>query len=274
MRSEPRLGGIATDIAVRGGAIRIETLGSGPPLLLLHGWTLDRRMWLPQVHVLAKRHRVIAIDRRGFGQSSAPPDLSQESADLLAITDTLGLDRFALLGMSQGARVALAFAVQHPQRLSALIVQGAPLSGVPGGDDDLPVNQMAVLAIAGELPTLRYLWRHHPLMQVNGLPANAIVDHIVADYAARDLAGPAHPLDISETDLAHIAAPALVITGANEPAWRHRVAGVIARALGAERLDIADAGHLANLDQPDAYNPALIGFLAEAGQLVPTKRIN
>lgn len=274
MLSEPRLGGTATDIAVRGGAIRVETLGSGPPLLLLHGWTLDRRMWLPQVHDLAAQYRVIAIDRRGFGQSSAPPDLTEESADLLAIADTLGLDRFALAGMSQGARIALAFAAQHPERLSALIVQGAPLSGVPGGDGDLPINQMAVLAVAGELPTLRYLWRHHPLMQVDGLPANAIVDHIVAEYAARDLAAPAHPFEFGEADLARIVTPTLVLTGAKEPAWRHRVAGVIARALGAERIDIAGAGHLANLDQPELYNRALARFLAECGRALPASRIN
>lgn len=244
-------------------------LGDGPPLVLLHGWTLDRRVWIPQVQALTAQYRLIAIDRRGFGQSTAPPDLAEEPNDLLALADVLGLASFGLIGMSQGARVALAYAVRHPERVSALAVQGTPLSGVPAVADELPFNQMAVLAAAGELATLRYVWRQHPLMQVEGLEANTLLDRIVADYTGRDLAV-RDTLDIYEAELAPLSLPALVITGAREPLWRHEVAAIVARALGAERLDIAEAGHLANLCRSDLYNRALLDFLAHAHAALPT----
>jgi pimeloyl-ACP methyl ester carboxylesterase len=274
---DSRLGGVVADIKVEGGTVRAEMVGVGAPLLLLHGWTLDRRIWLPQVQALSASFRVVAIDRRGFGESDAAPGLADEPNDLIAIADALDLGRFAIVGMSQGARVALAFAARYPSRLSGLVVQGAPLSGVPGDEDDLAIDPMIVLAAGGELPRLRALWRKHPLVQVRGTAANQIVDAIVADYAARDLAAPATPLHVTEADLARISAPTLVITGAQEPRWRHRVAAVIAGALGADRVDIPEAGHLANLDQPDTYNQALAGFLKKTEQLrqasIPTDMI-
>lgn len=263
-----RFGGAVAEVAVAGGTIEVEALGAGPPVVLVHGWTLDRRAWRPQVEALSKRFRAIAFDRRGFGRSSAPPDPAREPADISAIADALRLDRFALVGMSQGARVALAFAARHPGRVSALALQGAPLSDVvpdPGADEAIPHAEMTRLAAAGRIDAMRRLWRRHPLMRVDGLRADAALDAILADYAGRDLLEPGRPLDVTRADLARVAAPALIVTGANEPAWRHKVAGVLAGALPrAEPVDIPGGGHLCNLCRPEAYNAALVRFLESA----------
>ena len=82
-------------------------------MLLLHGWSLDRRAWAPQIP-LAERHRLVLIDRRGFGRSAAPPDLAAETLDLLALCERLELDRPILVGMSQGGRIALHAAFKAP----------------------------------------------------------------------------------------------------------------------------------------------------------------
>lgn len=254
-------GGTVADVAVPGGAIRVETLGRGTPLLLLHGWTLDRRVWVPQAKALADRYRIVALDRRGNGSSSAPPDMARETGDILAVADQLKLGRFALVGMSQGARVAMRFAIEHPGRASALILQGAPLSDLPGTpEDEPPVARMAALVAAGKIAEMRALWRGHPLMQVSG-DARKWLDPIAADYAGSDLAVRA-ALDVTQADCARIDAPILAITGANEPASRHRVAQALERIAGAARLDIPDCGHLCNLERPDIYNAALDAFIA------------
>ena len=262
-----RFGSVVAEIPVDGGMIEAEALGEGPGVLLVHGWTLDRRVWRPQVEALAKRFRVVAWDRRGFGRSTAPPDLLREPDDLAAVADYFGLKRFALVGMSQGARVALAYASRHRARVVAIAVQGTPLSDVESGegeDELVPIAEMTRLAADGDLDAMRRLWRKHSLLQVHGLRANADVDTIIADYEARDLLAPGAPLHVTTTELARLRMPILAITGREEPVWRHKVADSLARVVEATRLDIAGGGHLCNLSQPALYNNALIGFLETA----------
>ena len=120
------------EVAVDGGTVPIAVTGEGPPLILLHGWTLDHRMWGPQVAGLAGDYLLVMPDRRGCGRATAPPDLAREAEDVIAIADFLGLDRFALVGLSRGAVVALDVARRFAGRLSALAVSGAPLAQKPG----------------------------------------------------------------------------------------------------------------------------------------------
>lgn len=260
-----RFGGETVEVAVEGGRIEAEALGAGPVLLLVHGWTLDRRVWAPQVAALAERFRVIAFDRRGFGRSTAPPGAGQEPRDVLAVADAFGAGRFALAGMSQGARVALAAAICAPERVAALALQGAPLDGLLPGDEDeaIPVAAMAALAGAGRLDAMRALWRDHVLMRVEA-EAAALLDAIAADYAGRDLLAPGSSLAVAAEDLTGVRAPVLVVTGEREPASRQRAAAAIAAGTDGQRLAIPGGGHLCNLDRPELYNAALARFLETA----------
>ncbi|WP_326523878.1 alpha/beta fold hydrolase [Sphingomonas sp.] len=259
--TDPVFGGTITDIPVSGGTIRVESLGYGRAILFLHGWTLDRRIWEPQARALADRYRIVTLDRRGFGESSAPPALPQEPADILAIADALGLERFALVGMSQGARIALRFAIAHPGRVSAIVLQGAPLSDVPGADEETPIVRMTDLLASGQLEEMRRICLAHPLMRVAG-EGRALLERIASGYSGRDLATPS-TLEVTSADCAVIQAPVLAITGGNESAWRHRVARTLKETAGAARLDIPDCGHLCNLERPDIYNAAIVDFLEQ-----------
>ncbi len=80
-------------IPVDGGDLHVVRRGSGPPLLMLHGWALDHRMWRPQWTGLERDFELILPDRRGFGRSTAPPDLRREVDDVMTILDTLGIDQ-------------------------------------------------------------------------------------------------------------------------------------------------------------------------------------
>ena len=253
------------ELAVDGGAIAYVRAGAGRALVLLHGWTLDSRMWTPQFEALAGTCLLLAPDRRGFGRSSAPPDLSREADDVARLLDAAGAERAVVLGMSQAGRVALDFAVRFADRTQGIVLDGAPLSGVtPGPSDDeaIPIAEYAALARAGHLDEMKRRWRAHALMRTTGPIATQCVEAILADYEGRDLAGESMAA-IEEIDPTRVDAPALVITGAHDTPWRRRAGDVLAQRLAnASRIEIEGAGHLSNLCAPDAYNAALTRFLS------------
>src|SRR5262245_18547849 len=90
-----------------GAQLRFRDEGEGSPVVLIHGWALDLDMWTPPFAALKNAFRVIAYDRRGFGLSYGLPMLAQDPVDLEHLLDARGIERAALVGMSQGARVAL-----------------------------------------------------------------------------------------------------------------------------------------------------------------------
>ncbi|HYB44413.1 MAG TPA: alpha/beta hydrolase, partial [Candidatus Methylomirabilis sp.] len=98
----------------------------GRPLVLLHGITGHARTWDRLAGDLAGRFRVLALDQRGHGDSAAAPDgdyrVETMAGDLAGFVDQLGLGRFALLGLSMGGRVAIAYAGAHPERVERLVI--------------------------------------------------------------------------------------------------------------------------------------------------------
>jgi len=249
------------EIAVPGGAIRLDRQGAGGPLLFLHGWALDRRAWAPQVEALSRGFETIALDRRGFGESTAPPDLAAESEDIRIVLDSLGVDRAVLVGMSQGGRIALHFALAHPDRVAGLVLQGPPLDGFrpdAHGADAIPLGHYRALARAGRLDEMKASWRRHPLMQ----DAGPRLEPLLAAYQGRDLIAPEVAMPPIVEALGKIAAPALVLTGEADLPWRQLVADAIAYALADARRVRVAGGHLCNLSHNGPYNAALMAFLS------------
>jgi pimeloyl-ACP methyl ester carboxylesterase len=115
---------------VNGVTLQYEIEGSGKPLVLIHGWAVHRGFWDGDEGRFAPHYTVIRYDRRGFGASSGKPDLTADPADLKALLETLGHRRATIMGHSQGAAVALTFAVRYPEMVDALILYGA---GPPAG---------------------------------------------------------------------------------------------------------------------------------------------
>ena len=242
--------------------------GAAPGVLFLHGWTLDHRMWAPQLARLGGDFRVAALDRRGFGASTARAGLAQEAGDVARALDQLGMARASIVGMSQAGRVALDFALRFSDRLDALVLQGAPLGGVtpgPAPEETIPIVEYAALARAGRLDEMKRRWRAHPLMRTMSAQAGEAAEEMVRDYAGRDLGAASYLRDAEPQDLARIFAPALVITGAQDTPWRRRAGDALAQALPeARRAEIEGAGHLCNLCRPEEYNLALRNFVLEA----------
>src|SRR5829696_7501309 len=244
--------------------------GAGTPLVLLHAFPLDGRMWAPQVEALAGTYQVIVPDLRGFG---AARDQAVEEAgmDLLAddvarLLDDRGLDRVVLGGLSLGGYVALAFLRRHADRVSGLVLLDtkATADGDQARGDRLAMAERVQAEGVGFVPEvmlpklLGETSREHRPELVDKVAA-LIREQTPAAIAGaqRGMAARSDATDV----LGSIQVPTLVITGQEDagPEVGRDLAAVIP---GARFLLVEEAGHLANLEQPEIVNEALLDFLA------------
>jgi pimeloyl-ACP methyl ester carboxylesterase len=257
-------------VPVPGGRLYVEVAGDGPPLLMIHGWPLDHRIFDAQVAGLKQDLTLIRYDRRGFGKSDAPPDLVQEVDDIDALLDALGQQSVNLLGMSQGGRIALGYAATRPDRVRSLILQGAAVDGLPSAtveSERIPVDEYAELAQAGNLNEVRQRWLRHPMMHLD--PAHAsesiLIRRILDGYHGRDLLALepdafAYPIDVLAA-LPRLPFPVLVITGAQESEIRKRhAAELLKRVPDCREVVLTEGGHLCNVTAVAAYNDAVREF--------------
>lgn len=249
--------------------LRFRDEGEGPAVVLLHGWTLDLEIWEPQARDLARDLRVIRPDRRGFGLSAGTPDAAADAADLEALLDHLRVTRATVVGMSQGARAAIAFALRHPERVPGLVLDGPPgaAAGLAGGDEqDYSFDEFRRLAQSAGLDAFRGAWRAHPLMRLHTSDAGAqrLLARVLARYPGRDLLEnqPALAAKVAPAALGRFSMPLLVINGALDTPQRLSAGEHFCRLLPrVERTLIPGAGHVANLDNPPAYNEVIRQFL-------------
>jgi len=256
----------ATDryFATEGARLRYRDEGRGPVVLLVHGWALDLQMWDALAAALCDEFRVVRMDRRGFGLSSGVPDLERDIADLQALRRHLTLHDVALLGMSQGARAVLRLAMTEDSTLSCLVLDGPPDDST--AELDVPLAHYRALARSAGVEAVRVEWATHALMQLRtGEPAaRRLLNAMLGRYPGFDLAEGARAADSTPGRWRpeSIATPALVITGEYDLESRLQAADLLAQRLpAAERAMICDAGHLAALDNPEAYNSLVRAFL-------------
>ena len=247
--------------------LRLRDEGTGPAVVLIHGWTLDLRMWDPQVRLLANAFRLIRFDRRGFGLSSGQPSLAHDIADVRAICAHLRLSSVALVGMSQGARAAAHLAAESPELVSCVVFDGAPAGILDEGDlgeEEIPVGEYRELVRAGRIEEFRSAWRQHPLARLHTAhaPTRELLERMLERYRGLDLSEfPAEP-SLAPARIESIRQPALVISGELDLASRTRSADALCAALpSCTRAVVPGAGHLPNLDNPIFYTALLRDFL-------------
>jgi 3-oxoadipate enol-lactonase len=252
-----------------GARLRYRDEGRGPPVLMVHGWTLDLEMWAPQVAALRDEFRVIRLDRRGFGLSSGRASISQDIADLDSLCGHLALERVALVGMSQGARAAVGFALTAPGRVSCLILDGPPPDGrkISGAEADVPLEHYRALLHTHGIAAFRREWTLHPLASLRTADPrmHEILNAMIQRYPGTDLAESAGGGDAAAPwpGIGGVDAPVLVITGDHDLPSRIKAADELAQQRpDTARAVIRAAGHLANLDNPNDYNAAVRAFLA------------
>ena len=253
-------------LMVEDARLRFRDEGAGPAVILLHGWTLDLEMWDPQVARLRHEFRLVRVDRRGHGFSSGTPSTARDATDVAALCHHLGLTRVAVLGMSQGARSALAFAGGAPERVDAVILDGPPSFELASADAEVPFEHFRTVARTRGMPAFRREWLRHPLMQLRtaDLQMRAHLIAMIERFAGNEFTdSPLEPDVLPVPALPRSSnAPALVLSGELDVPRRVQSADRLSVQLRcAERAVITGAGHLPNLDRPDEYSEICRAFL-------------
>jgi len=263
-------------VQVNGVSLPYEITGQGAPLALIHGWAVHRGYWDDDVERLGPHYQVIRYDRRGFGEADGKPDVTADPADLKALLDHLGVTRAHILGHSQGAGVALTFAVRYPDMVNALVLFGpAPVLGqdVPASDDFPAFGEWVVLGKTYGVDSLRAAVGRWALERFGG-STDGLADKaqpLMAAYSGADLLDPAPPSNLVQPagvgDLAGVAIPTLVIHGDQEMSFIRAAADLLAAGIpGARRVIIPGGGHVVNWQQPDRFAAAVLSFLRDAEQ--------
>jgi pimeloyl-ACP methyl ester carboxylesterase len=231
----------------------------GVPLLLTHGFGATARMWDRNIDALSADRPVIVWDQRGHGSSDAPEDMGRYSeeisvADMAAILDATGADRAVLGGMSLGGYLSLAFHLVHPLRVAALVL----VDTGPGYRNDEArdkwnawVERRAQQLERGEAradssPELAQAVHQHR----EGLPRAA--RGVMAQRDARVI-----------TSLDSIAVPTLVIVGAQDTDFLAGADYMHRHIADSREVVIDNAGHAANMDQPETFNAAVRELLEQ-----------
>jgi pimeloyl-ACP methyl ester carboxylesterase len=239
--------------------IHYEVHGDGPPLLLTHGYSSTSAMWQGQIEALSKHHRLVLWDMRGHGQSDYPEDPSAYSGaltvgDMAALLDQVGAARAIVGGLSLGGYMSLAFYRAHPERVSALlIIDTGP--GFKKDDAREAWNERAV-------DTAERFEREG----LGGLKAasreRSTVIHRDATGLARAARGMLPQRDARVIELLpDIRVPSLIVVGADDTPFLAASDYMAAKIPGAKKRVIPAAGHVVNIDQPQAFIDAVLPFL-------------
>jgi pimeloyl-ACP methyl ester carboxylesterase len=258
---------------VAGTSLDYDVRGSGPPVLFLHAFPLDKSMWEAQVRAVQATHMAVRFDARGFG-GTPPGDglltMERIADDAAALLDHLSLSRAVLVGLSMGGYAAFAFVRRHRDRLRALV-----LADTRTAPDSVEQRQSR----AAQAERVR---REGPAGIADGFLQKAVgqstqkerpevvarVREMILKAPARGvtdaLAGLAARADSAAT-LREIQAPTLVICGAEDALTPVADAEAIQRGVKGSVLEvIPKAGHLSALEDPGAFNRVLTGFLRTA----------
>ncbi len=256
--------------SINGTNLSFVDSGKGTPLLLVHGFPLDHSMWNGQIETLSARHRVIAPDLRGFGQSGVSDGMvtmEQFADDLAALIDFLGIDQAVLCGLSMGGYIALEFWRKYVKRLRALILC-----------DTRAVNDTP------ESAANRFVVAEKVLREGSNTVADTMIPKLFAPItlqnqphlidSIRRVIGRTDPRGIAAAargmaqrtdftaELSRIGCPAFVIVGQSDAISPVAEMQAISKAVpNAEFQIIPQAGHMAPLEQPQAVNAAIERFI-------------
>ena len=276
-QSEIRDRELARSDAAEAGLNCSDTGVGSPVVLLVHGFVLNRSMWDPQLGSLkAAGARVIAPDLRGFGASEAGPPgpltMEQHADDLAALLDVLGVrEPVVYVGLSMGGYAGFAFWQRFSSRVRALVLADTRATA------DSPEHRAWRLAMAeqaeavgssqpaidGMLPRF-FSWTLRP-----GSVVEQTARRMVAGTSARAVADGHRGMALrpdSSALLGSIDVPTLVVVGEHDVLTTPADARVIADGVpGARLVSIDQAGHLSNMENPEAFNEALLSFIRQEG---------
>lgn len=245
-----------------------ERTGTGPPIMLLHGFIVDRRTWQPQLEDLHRDFDVIAWDAPGTGESSNPPEefSMAQFADCLAATmDHAGISSAHLVGLSWGGTLSIEFWRKCPSRVRSLVLADTYAGWTGSLGPDAAAERLARCLRESQLPAEQWVPQWVP-----GAFSDAAPKELLDEFAA--IMSDFHPVgframsravapDFSQT-LAQIRAPTLLVWGDDDKRAPLSSAEPMREKIAGSRLTvIPNAGHLSNLEQPERFNAIVQEFI-------------
>lgn len=269
-------------------ALHVDVQGTGPPLLLLHGFTSSAGSWRPLLPVLTRRYTALCVDLIGHGRSDAPANPERYAFracidDLVGVLDRLDIERCACLGYSMGGRIALGLTLTHPSRIAALTLESAS----PGLADsaERTARRSADTALAKRIEddgveAFVDAWMAQPLFasQARLDPATrAFQREARLRHSAHGLANSLRGMGTGAqpslwTALPKLAVPVLLVAGAKDEKFRRIATQMREQIPHAELGVIPEAGHTTHLEQPATFLDTVMNFLSL--NLGPSARVN
>lgn len=261
-------------VRLGGAEVACDVRGSGPPVLLLHAFPLSLAMWEPPAEALAASHLVVRLDARGFG-GSPPGDglltMERIASDAAALLDHLGLPRAVICGLSMGGYAALAMVRRHPERIRALV-----LADTKAGPDTAEARQgraqLAEAVLRDGTAALAETMVGRLLGPTSLRERPAVVARVREMILAASPRGVADALPglgaraDSTPTLREVRVPTLLLFGEEDALTPPSEGEAMRQAIAGSRLEVIPrAGHLANLENPEAFGAALLGFLGGLG---------
>jgi 3-oxoadipate enol-lactonase len=259
------------NLSIDGCNIHYLVEGRGPLLVLLHSLGGDGRMWRTTIEALKAEFTVAAPDARGHGRSDnkGPMTVEQFAEDAVALAGELAAAQFSLIGLSMGGQAAMHVAASHSDQVKTVAIADTSLGGRPGGQERWSAAQKRIQEIGNRAFAAEYTAsRLRP--STNKRVADefsSMVEATLPDiYLAQFRSIQAQDLREAATT---IRVPTLVLVGADDVSTPPSMAQEIASVIPGSRLEIIDdANHLSNLDQPLAFNAAVLAF-ARANGCIP-----
>lgn len=245
----PMAGAASGEAAVDGIRLHYAVLGSGPPVVLLHGGLANSDYWGLQARALAPHRTVILVDSRGHGRSTRearPFGYDLMADDVVALLDYLKIPRADIVGWSDGAILGLDLAMRHPGRTGRVFAfaANADPSGVVADVERNPTFAAFIARAGGEYARLS--------------PTPGDYDALVAAVSRMWASQPRW----TAADLGRIRTPVLIADGDHDEAIKRAHTEFLAATIpGAGLLILPNASHFAFLQDPALFNAALLDFL-------------
>lgn len=240
-----------------------QSVGQGTPIIFVHGFSLDSRMWQPQIEEFSKTNQVITYDLRGFGNSPLPTTQYSHHVDLYNLAKYLKLPKFHLVGLSLGGEIAIDYALTYPEALLSLTLADTSLGGYASTVD------WRVYAKEQGLKNAKENWLDHPVFSTTKTKPEVFsqLKQMVEDYSGWHWLNEDSRLKLSPpaTDrLGEIKISTQVLVGEKDLDYYHTIADILADTIKDSRLEyINDSGHIVNLESPEEFNAVLSRFIAK-----------
>jgi 3-oxoadipate enol-lactonase len=265
---------------INGINIYYESHGTGFPLVLAYGIGGNTTEWEPQIEPFSQSYRFIVWDPRGHAQSESPPNADQYTQDIFAqdlegLLDHLGIEQAYVGGLSMGGGIATRFTILNPQRVAALLIfdsfSAAGLETPPENrrmrEDIIRLSETKGMSAVAD-----YAIKNNPNISQTAALSEEHENRIRQMYQALNPVGYAHSTRMilnavfDASLLEGIKAPTLVLAGQEDgalPACRF----IHEKIKDSQLVVIPGAGHLSNLDQPEAFNHAVLEYLASIDRI-------